>query len=167
MVTIKLLMEQLEAYRKYEHVWTTLRGFLEGYLPEGGGKLFPPLRGTPIERDVIIAVLGEINESALIPLREKIEQIEALEVGSEKGTELPTASGGDTGERVSRSKKGMESALNNLSQGLADNIEMLWNNQRELAAALSEMNETLVNSIEELRNEKRQSSRTPLSPKVG
>lgn len=49
----------------------------------------------------------------------------------------------------------MQKALDTLSQGIADNIGQMWDNQKELSAALSEMSESTAKAIEEVRSAQR------------
>lgn len=65
-------------------------------------------------------------------------------------------------QRVEAMEKDISKALDALSQGIANNMEQLWDNQQELAKSLAEMSDELTVAIEEARNEKAESSRPRL-----
>lgn len=57
--------------------------------------------------------------------------------------------------RMKTLETSMQKALDTLSQGIADNIGQMWDNQKELSAALSEMSESTAKAIEEVRSAQR------------
>ena len=67
-------------------------------------------------------------------------------------------------ERVLQMEEEMGKALDALSQGIANNVEQLWDNQKELAGAMAEMSDDFMAAIGETDNEKAESTRSRLQP---
>lgn len=62
-------------------------------------------------------------------------------------------------ERVNVMEEEISTALNTLSEGVASNIRLMWDNQRELATALGELDSAVPDGTEEDNDEKRAGSR--------
>lgn len=60
-------------------------------------------------------------------------------------------------ERVQSIEEEISKALNTLSQGVARNMDQMWENQRELVEALSEVSSCIP--VGEVSDEKRESPR--------
>lgn len=58
-------------------------------------------------------------------------------------------------QKLTNLEASVQDALNTLSQGIADNIGQMWENQKEISAALTEMSESTAGVIKEMQNAKR------------
>ena len=76
MVTVKEMLLVLEELKMKEHIWHSIKEYLEAYLPEGSvdGKL--QIDGVTIPESSVIDVLGDIDQMCLDPIRERIQRIE-------------------------------------------------------------------------------------------
>ena len=63
-------------------------------------------------------------------------------------------------QKLQNLEESIQKALDTLSQGVADNIAQMWQNQTELSAAMSEMSESMSKALEEVRYAKGPSAST-------
>ena len=102
MVTMKEMLLVLDELKKKEHVWHSVKEFLEAYLPEGSTPAELNIHGVIIPESTVIDVLGDIDQICLEPIRERIVRIEGAEVDEEgkrqsrTTTQSPASKRGDT-----------------------------------------------------------------------
>lgn len=84
MVTMKEMLLVLDELKKKEHVWHSVKEYLEAYLPEGSTPAELNIDGVAIPESTVIDVLGDIDQICLEPIRERIIRIEGAKVDEEE-----------------------------------------------------------------------------------
>lgn len=80
MVTVKEMLQVLEELKMKEHVWHSVKEYLEQYLPEGNQTGNLHINGVAISEATVIDVLGDVDTHCLEPIQEKIIRIEGAKV---------------------------------------------------------------------------------------
>ena len=108
MVTVKEMLLVLEELKMKEHVWLSVKDHLESFLPEGTTSHPLCIDGVIIPQSAVIDVLGDIDQSCLDPIRERINRIEGSKVNESARKEQQGTDEGRPKRRVGRPRKNKE-----------------------------------------------------------
>lgn len=80
MATVKELLDERVELRQLDHVWSSVREYLESFLPEGSEGAELKVEGVAVPDDILISVINQIETDCLDPIRIRMQAIEGSKV---------------------------------------------------------------------------------------